>query len=304
MIVRLTYRSGPYRVKGYVGLPPGCGAPPEALQSFAAARGGLPAAELPVDVVAEAVRVSYPPRTILRPASSEAASAVPPRATSPRPDGAPYPALVLCRGGVGGFGRVRPHWVDDFAARGFVVFAPCYRGNEGGEGRDEFGGADREDVAEAIALLRTFPFVDRDRVSIAGFSRGSINAARAAVDAPDAVRRLVLWSGVADLARTYEERVDLRRTLKRILGGTPAKRPEAYRERSPLALAPRLRCPTLVVHGAEDPQVDVGHGLAMYEALRALGAPVDLHLYEGFAHLFPYAAHQAAVDRMAAWLLE
>src|SRR5690606_9642680 len=132
-----------------------------------------------------------------------------------------YPALIYCRGGIGSVGRVRARWVDAFASRGYVCFAPCYRGNEGGEGRDEFGGVEREDVHAAVRLLQALPFIDRSRISLFGFSRGSINATQTAVAMPDAVHSLVLWGGVADLARTYEERVDLRRMLKRVIGGSP-----------------------------------------------------------------------------------
>jgi dipeptidyl aminopeptidase/acylaminoacyl peptidase len=114
----------------------------------------------------------------------------------------------------------------------------------------------------------------------------------------------VLWSGVADLARTYEERVDLRRTLKRILGGSPAKRPEAYRGRSPLFHVERLACPVLVIHGTRDEQVPVEHGLTIYRELRERGAAVDLHLYEGCGHLLPYLVHEAAVDRMFDWIAQ
>jgi len=283
MIARITYRSDSYKVKGYLGLPPGFGPlAPDDLQAYITAYHNEPLASLPVELVADAMRREPTPSETPRPAAK-------------------YPALVYCRGGVSGFGRVRPHWVDAFASRGFVCFAPCYRGNEGGEGRDEFGGADREDVNAAIRLLRALPFVDASRITLLGFSRGSINATLTAAAMPDAVRNLVLWGGVADLARTYEERIDLRRTLKRILGGSPGKRPEAFRERSPLHLADRLRRPTLVVHGSADVQVDVGHGLDMYERLCALGAPVDLHLYERQGHILPYPVFDAAVDRLLEW---
>ena len=33
---------------------------------------------------------------------------------------------------------------------------------------------------------------------------------------------MILWSGVSDLAQTYEERIDLRRMMKRVIGGTPS----------------------------------------------------------------------------------
>ncbi|MCI3924635.1 prolyl oligopeptidase family serine peptidase [Paenibacillus sp. TRM 82003] len=291
MIYLITYYSDDFRVKGYLGLPPG--APriaPAALQSAIESWYGAPSGHLPVELVADRAR-------------RDASGDVPGDVASPDRRCPAFPAFIYCRGGLGAFGRVRPHWVDAFAARGRVAFAPCYRGNEGGEGRDEFGGADREDVLAAIRLLRALPFVAPDRrAAVMGFSRGAVNAALAAAEAPDDVGRLILWAGVADLARTYDERVDLRRTLKRLLGGSPAKQPDAFRERSPIALVDRIACPVLVIHGTRDEQVDVGHGLAMQQALTARGAPVDLHLYERYGHLLPHLVYDAAVDRMYDWI--
>ncbi|WP_199615281.1 alpha/beta hydrolase family protein [Paenibacillus alkalitolerans] len=277
MILHVTYLSDGYKVKGYLGVPPQATRWTAAsLQANIEAHCG--AAPLPVTVVAESVRQNV-------------------KSDAPRR----LPALIYCRGGIGNVGKVRTHWIESFASRGFVVFAPSYRGNEGGEGRDEFGGDDREDVTAAFRLLRALPFVDSRRVSVMGFSRGAINAALTAAET-SVVNRLILWGGVADLARTYEERVDLRRLLKRIIGGSPAKRPEAYQARSPLWLADRLSCPVLIVHGTKDVQVNVGHGLSMYRRLQDLGVPTDLHLYEGYGHHLPYLVHEAAIDRMYDWI--
>lgn len=275
MILRLTYISGPHLVKGYLGLPHGALCTPSELRAWIEDH-HHGAAELPVSVIAEHAG---------RHGRSDAR----------------YPALIYCRGGIGNVGKVRTHWIDSFASRGYVVFAPCYRGNEGGDGRDEFGGEDREDVHAAYRLLQALPFVDAGRISIMGFSRGSLNAVQTAIEMPD-VHRLVLWGGVADLARTYEERVDLRRMMKRVIGGSVGKVPDAYRERSPLTHAERIPCPTLIIHCTADQQVDVGHGLSMYHKLKELNRPVKMHLYRGYGHHLPYLAHEAAVDRMADWI--
>src|SRR5665647_1600420 len=55
----------------------------------------------------------------------------------------PCPALIFCRGGIRKVGMPRKRRIMSMAERGYVVFAPFYRGNDGGEGRDEFGGEDR-----------------------------------------------------------------------------------------------------------------------------------------------------------------
>lgn len=279
MIFHITYLSGEHRVKAYLALPPGLAMAGEALQSAIEAYSGG-GAQLPAAIVTEPIRGG-------RTASGGSGR---------------FPALIYCRGGVSNFGLVRPHWVDSLASRGFVVFAPCYRGSEGGEGRDEFGGADREDVNAAYRLLQALPFVQADHITLMGFSRGAINAAITAAEMKG-IRSLVLWGGVADLARTYEERIDLRRMLKRVLGGSPAKRPEAFAERSPLRLADRIRCPVLIIHGTRDKQVDAEHGWSMHRRLRELGSPPEMHLYEGCGHLLPYLVHEAAIDRMLDWVL-
>lgn len=212
-----------------------------------------------------------------------------------------FPLLIYCRGGIGKHGAVKMDWLRQFAARGYVVFAPAYRGNEGSQGRDEFGGRDVLDVLTAMTWLSKLSFIDTDSINILGFSRGSINAARAAVE-NSVISRLILWSGISDMQLTYEERIDLRRMLKRVIGGTPTKYPERYLERSPLHFADKIQCPVLIVHGTLDEQVSVRHGLQMHERLLELNKDISLHLYENFGHHFPAAWHETAVSRIFDWL--
>lgn len=213
------------------------------------------------------------------------------------------PAFIYCRGGIGRIGKVKPSWVEAFTNQGYLVFAPCYRGHEGGEGRDEFGGADEEDVHFAYHLIKSFPFVDSEKISIMGFSRGSINATKTAITVPN-IHKLVLWGGVSNLQQTYVERVDLRRMLKRVIGGSPNKCTLAYQERSPIRYAQTIRCPVLIVHGTADLQVHVNHGLNMYKELKSLSKNTTLHLYEGYGHHFPFPIHNLAIKKMFVWIEE
>jgi dipeptidyl aminopeptidase/acylaminoacyl peptidase len=115
----------------------------------------------------------------------------------------PLPALLYCRGGINRVGRVRPERISQMASFGYIVLAPHYRGNEGGEGRDEFGGAEREDVSMAYELLRRWPLVDQTRISLYGFSRGGMMALFAAME-HRGFHAAVVWGGVSDLLLTYE----------------------------------------------------------------------------------------------------
>ncbi len=212
------------------------------------------------------------------------------------------PALLYCRGGIRGVGQVKPERISQMAAFGYVVLAPHYRGNEGGEGRDEFGGADRHDVFAAYDLLLQMPEVDRERISVFGFSRGGIMALFAAMECRG-VLAAVVWSGVSDLFLTYEERVDLRRMLRRIVGH-PGKQVEAYRERTPLYRIGEITCPVLIIHGMADENVGVEHAYRLEKALREAGLPHEMWLAEGASHLFQGADMENYTRRMFAWLDE
>lgn len=276
MIYHVTYLSDGWKVKGYLSLPNGFELPISELKNRISRFYG--SSELPITKLASSINHDKKDIRLFK-----------------------LPALIYCRGGIGKVGRVKTDWIQQFSNFGHVIFAPSYRGNEGGEGRDEFGGDDKEDVLSAYRLLQSLPFVNPERISVMGFSRGAINATLTAVEAVG-VNRLILWSGVSDLAQTYEERVDLRRMLKRVLGGSPAKKPDAYQIRSPLLMADGIQCPVLIMHGTQDMQVDFSHGRNMYNKLQELGANVKMHCYEGYGHHFPAPIHKMAVERMFNWI--
>jgi dipeptidyl aminopeptidase/acylaminoacyl peptidase len=276
MIYHVTYVSGGLKVKGYLGLPNGFSLSTSELQHMINRYYG--SADLPIMEIASSIN---PEKKDVRSFKLS--------------------AFIYCRGGIGKVGRVKTTWIEQFANHGYVVFAPCYRGNEGGEGRDEFGGAENEDVISAYRFLDSLPFVDSERISIMGFSRGAINATLTTVQIPN-VHKLILWGGVSDLAQTYEERIDLRRMLKRVLNGTPNKVPHSYEMRSPILMAEQIHCPVLIMHGTQDIQVDFSHGLNMYRRLQELGANVEMHSYEGYGHHLPPAVHKEALVRMFDWI--
>lgn len=210
------------------------------------------------------------------------------------------PALLYCRGGIKGVGRVRPERISELASFGYVVLAPHYRGNEGGEGRDEFGGADRHDVYAAYELLRLLPMVNPQRISLYGFSRGGMMALFAAMEC-QGFHAAVVWGGVSDLLLTYEERIDLRRMLRRLVGH-PRKNRDVYLSRSPVYRAADISCPVLIIHGVEDENVSVGHAYRLSEALKQADKPYEMWLAEGASHLFNPEQIEAYTRRMFAWL--
>lgn len=212
----------------------------------------------------------------------------------------PAPAVIYCRGGIRKVGMVRKRRILSLAKRGYVVFAPFYRGNEGGEGREDFGGEDRLDVCHAIALVQQLPETRPGKVPLIGFSRGAIMVMLAAKECAGA-GPVVVWGGVSDLFDTYEERIDLRRMLKRVVGH-PRKQAEEYVRRSPVYWIRDVNVPVLIVHGTADEQVSANHAHKLARALEQAGKDYTMELYDGLGHRFPKEADEQALDAVFAWI--
>jgi dipeptidyl aminopeptidase/acylaminoacyl peptidase len=212
-----------------------------------------------------------------------------------------YDGFLYLRGGIKNVGKVRPARIAQFAAEGFIVFAPYYRGNQGGEGNEDFAGEDREDAFSAFLLLKSLPRVRN--IHIFGFSRGGVMALMTGIQFPEAAS-VVTWGGVSDMTLTYRERKDLRRMMKRVIGGTPEKYPERYVERTPLFELERLSLPVLIIHGVKDHNVTVEHAYRLEKRMRALEKNVECWYFEEFTHYFPPKVNRKVVEDLTKWMIK
>ncbi|HEY4552471.1 MAG TPA: prolyl oligopeptidase family serine peptidase [Bacillaceae bacterium] len=212
-----------------------------------------------------------------------------------------YEGFLYLRGGIKNVGMVRPSRIGQFASEGFVVFAPYYRGNRGGEGNEDFAGEDRIDAFSAYELLRAHPSVMENRIHIFGFSRGGIMALLTGLEYKDAAS-LVTWGGVSDLALTYVERKDMRRMMKRVIGGSPKTALAEYEYRTPLYRLEGLEAPVLIIHGEEDKNVSVEHANRLEKRLRTLEKKVETWYLKGLTHFFPPAMNRQVVRDLCVWM--
>ncbi|MFJ7953110.1 alpha/beta hydrolase family protein [Lysinibacillus sp. NPDC096418] len=209
-----------------------------------------------------------------------------------------YDGFLYLRGGIQNVGMVRAPRIAQFAAQGFIVFAPYYRGNRGGEGRDEFAGDDRFDAVHGVEVLKQYC---NDRVHVFGFSRGGMMALWTAIIRND-ITSIVTWAGVSDATATYWERMDMRRMMKRVIGGTPNRVPEAYDARTPLFEVEEIKAPVLIIHGLRDENVEIEHARQLEFYLEEEKRSVETWYYENLTHFFPPEVNRQVVRKLCNWM--
>lgn len=217
---------------------------------------------------------------------------------SPKKAGS-YEGILYCRGGMQSIGMVRPARIAQIASEGFIVFAPYYRGNRGGEGRDEFAGEDRWDAICGVDVLKQYCIPER--IHLFAFSRGGIMGLWIAILRND-ITSLVTWAGVSDIYLTYEERLDMRKMMKRVIGGTPTKYPLGYEQRDVLPHIGELKVSTLIIHGERDTNVSFEHAKVLEQALIGNSIPVETWYYPEFTHFFPSKINRRVVKDACHWM--
>jgi dipeptidyl aminopeptidase/acylaminoacyl peptidase len=170
------------------------------------------------------------------------------------------------------------------ARRGYVAAALSQPGYGNSDGPPDFCGPFTQDAAlAALAHLRAKPFVDPDRVAVFGYSRGAIVASMVATrDAR--LAGVILGAGVYDFFTWYPTPM---RGIDHNISAEAGTSAAAFRARSALHHADRIRAPVLILHGQRDGRVPVGQAQAFAARLSAAGVPVRLKVFPDAAHGIP-----------------
>ena len=200
------------------------------------------------------------------------------------------PAIIDNRGGNRDFGA----WTDLDAARrlarvaawGYVVVASQYRGVDGGEGIEEFGGADVNDVLNLIPLLDRLPGVDSTRIGMTGWSRGSMMTF-IALTRTTRVKAAAIGGTVSDLIETGRQRPEMEtEVFAQLIPRFATKRDSVLKSRSAVFWAERMhkQTPILILHGTSDWRAGPSQALRLADALLAAKHPFRLMMFEGGDH--------------------
>lgn len=197
-----------------------------------------------------------------------------------------HPVVVFNRGGTQDLGRLRLADLVEFtgwALDGYVVVASQYRGNDGGEGREEWGGADVADVVELVELARRLPNVDPEAVFMYGFSRGGMMT-YLALKHGVRVRAAATVGGVADLEQGLKHRPETEEVYRALMPDYDRRKAEHLKARSVTEWPAAIDTPLLLLHGGQDWRVSPSQSLALAARLQELGRPYELVIYAGEDH--------------------
>jgi dipeptidyl aminopeptidase/acylaminoacyl peptidase len=175
-----------------------------------------------------------------------------------------------------------------FAARGFAVFQPNFRGS-GGYGAKfeaaaygEWGRKMQTDVSDGVADLARQGIIDPKRVCIVGGSYGGYVALAGVTVQHGIYRCASSWGGVSNpqgmLRRSAQDGAGNAQTryLKAFMGAKDAINDSRLNEVSPLALAARADAPILLIYGKDDTVVPIQQSKDMAKALKAAGKPYQV----------------------------
>ena len=195
-----------------------------------------------------------------------------------------YPCIIYNRGGNREYGSNKPEDIAYLAeTSGKIIFATQYRGVDGGTGKEEFGGADLQDVLKLIDFCEEFSFVDMEQLYMMGVSRGGMMTYMA-VREDSRIKKAIVISGLADSFMSYEEREDMQKVFIELIRQTPKSDPEAYEKRSATLWADEIKCPILIIHSKLDEKVSYNQAEKMVNALETSKKEYKFVSYEDNVH--------------------
>jgi dipeptidyl aminopeptidase/acylaminoacyl peptidase len=225
---------------------------------------------------------------------------LPPRTVEP---GRRYPMVVGVHGGPSSAST--PAWPTRWNAvlpsQGYFLFLPNPRGSYGqgeaftqGNVKD-FGHGDFDDIVKGVdEVLKAAP-VDPGRIGIAGWSYGGYMTMWA-VTQTNRFKAAVAGAGIVNWQSYYgQNRID--RWMVPFFGASVYDDPEVYVRSSPITHIRNVKTPTLVLHGDRDSEVPTPQGYEFWHALKTLGVPTALVIYENEGHAIYRREHQRDIER-------
>ncbi|HMG33315.1 MAG TPA: S9 family peptidase [Blastocatellia bacterium] len=211
-----------------------------------------------------------------------------------------YPMIVVVHGGPSS--AVRPSWPGTFfnttvfSADNYFVLMPNPRGSYGqGEAFTranvkDFGYGDLRDILAGVdEVTKTLP-VDKERVGVTGWSYGGFMTMWA-VTQTNRFRAAVAGAGIANWQSYYGQN-GIDQWMIPFFGASVYDDPAVYARSSPMNFIKTVKTPTLILVGDRDIECPTPQSYEFWHALKTLGVPTQLVVYENEGHHIARREHR------------
>ena len=220
-----------------------------------------------------------------------------------KPGDGPLPTVVTIHGGPTASSKYEfRYWIygrTAFAAKGWAVFDPNYRGSTGYGDKflidliENKNNLDVQDILSGVDMLVERGIADPERLSVTGWSNGGY-LTNCLIVATDRFKAASSGAGVFDTVMQWSIE-DTPGHVVNYSGGLPWESAAKMHASSPLYNVNRVVTPTLIHVGENDARVPAQHSRALHRALRHyLEIPTELLVYPGEGHGLTKLSHRKA----------
>lgn len=208
-----------------------------------------------------------------------------------RIDGQKLPAIIFNRGSAVR-GDIAPELVSFFhrlGSAGFLVLAPMLRQSDGGEGRDELGGADVDDLINILPVAKFLGFADMNNLFMYGESRGGMMTYMA-IRKKFPIKAAAVIGAFTDLQQLVDAHPgDYSPSFfTKLWPDYETRKSELFQARSAIHWVDELNVPLLIMHGGADWSVNPQHSLNLAQQLQKLGRVYELIVYAEDGHVLAH----------------
>ena len=200
-----------------------------------------------------------------------------------------YPVLMFQYSGPGTqeagnvWNSLDDYWYFMLTQQGYIIACVDGRGT-GFKGADfkkctqgQLGKYEVEDQIDAAKVIGNYPYVDKSRIGIWGWSYGGFMSANCLLKGADVFKMAIAVSPVTNW-RFYDS-IYTERYLQ-----TPQENPRGYDENSPINYVDKLKGKFLLIHGSADDNVHLQNSMQMMEALIQANKQFDSQIYPDKNH--------------------
>jgi dipeptidyl aminopeptidase/acylaminoacyl peptidase len=206
-------------------------------------------------------------------------------------DGRPPPVIVYPHGGPES--QTRPAFnalFQFFLQRGYAILAPNVRGSTGyGTKYMNLDNTTKrmdsvKDLAHAAYWLRDEKRGDPKRLAVFGGSYGGFMVLAQVTHYPDLWAAGIDVVGICNWVTFLEKTGAYRRANREAEYGNLREHREFLEKISPINHVDKIKCPMMVIHGANDPRVPIEEAEQIVAALKKRNVPVEYLRYEDEGH--------------------